>query len=477
MGDDVIGGQVRIFPDHEQADRFAGLLVRDAYRGGFQNARVGRGDILYLVGIDVESGDDDHVLLAILDVEESLLVHAADVSGLQPAVVGKYLGSRSRPLPVSAHDLGTADADLADFAYGQGVAVVIADFHIRGWDRQADGAVELASVQRIGGDHGRGLRQPVSLAQACPGQLLPACRDIALNGHAAAQAYPQLAEVELPEVGVFQQRREQRVDAGDQRHRLARQVLDEARQIPRVGDQHVVTAEFEEEEQVHRQRKDVIQRQRSGPDVPGALEIGLRPGRNLQDVGDHVPVSEHGALGHAGGAAGVLQERDVVPRDLHVLVRCAPSLRQRGAVADRAGNVPARDHFLDMPDHEVEQHPLEQRELVPDFGDDDSLYVRVPDDLFHGMREILQHQDGFGAAVLELVFEFPRRVHRIDVDHHESRTQRREHRDGILQEVGHHDGNAVAVAQAAGVQEAGKVPAQLIRLPVGELHTGIGECR
>ena len=40
MGDEFIGRQCRIPPDHEQPDRFAGLLVGNADRSGFQYVRV-----------------------------------------------------------------------------------------------------------------------------------------------------------------------------------------------------------------------------------------------------------------------------------------------------------------------------------------------------------------------------------------------------------------------------------------------------
>ena len=40
--------------------------------------------------------------------------------------------------------------------------------------------------------------------------------------------------------------------------------------------------------------------------------VGCIHASDLQHVGDHVAMREHGALGDAGRAAGVLQERDVV---------------------------------------------------------------------------------------------------------------------------------------------------------------------
>ena len=46
------------------------------------------------------------------------------------------------------------------------------------------------------------------------------------------------------------------------------------------------------------------------------LHHRLVPGLGLQHVGNHVAVQQHRALAHAGGAAGVLQHRDVVGLDV-----------------------------------------------------------------------------------------------------------------------------------------------------------------
>src|SRR6516225_11307454 len=61
----------------EQGDGFTGLLVRLADAGAFGHARAGGGDGLDLVGVDVEAGDDDHVLLAVDDFQISPRVEHA----------------------------------------------------------------------------------------------------------------------------------------------------------------------------------------------------------------------------------------------------------------------------------------------------------------------------------------------------------------------------------------------------------------
>ena len=62
--------------------------------------------------------------------------------------------------------------------------------------------------------------------------------------------------------------------------------------------------------------EDVIERQRADDGELAAerlaLEAGLHPGLGRQQVGDDGVMQQRRALGDAGGAAGVLQHRDVV---------------------------------------------------------------------------------------------------------------------------------------------------------------------
>jgi hypothetical protein len=91
-------------------------------------------------------------------------------------------------------------------------------------------------------------------------------------------------------------------------------LLDEAGNVARVGDQQVGGADLEEGQAVRRQGEDVIQRQRRDDDLVLRARR-LDPGMRLLQVGDDVAVGQHRALGHARGAAGVLQEGDVVVAD------------------------------------------------------------------------------------------------------------------------------------------------------------------
>lgn len=79
----------------------------------------------------------------------------------------------------------------------------------------------------------------------------------------------------------------------------------------------IQAAKAREDEAVNGQREDVIQRKRRDDRLFAQRGVACHPWPRLQHVRHHVAVGEHGALGDARGAAGVLQEGHVVVTDLH----------------------------------------------------------------------------------------------------------------------------------------------------------------
>ena len=120
---------------------------------------------LDLVRVDVESGDQDHVLLAIDNVEISLLVHASDVAGMQPAVGVDDFRRVLGPVPVSLHDLGPRTR-VRRFLRCQGAPFVILDIHLCGGDGQSDRGIVVGEVQRIDAHGGRGFGQPIGFGES-----------------------------------------------------------------------------------------------------------------------------------------------------------------------------------------------------------------------------------------------------------------------------------------------------------------------
>src|SRR5690606_4111993 len=141
-------------------------------------------DILDLVGVDVEAGDDDEILLAVDNTHEAILVDYRDIPGLQPAFAIENFCSGFRALPVALHDLGPLDAELAPGAKGQLLAIVIDHLEQRTRYRQTDSPEARRAAMGVGTGHGRGFGQTIALEHLTSGDALPAL------GHSGDQSSP-----------------------------------------------------------------------------------------------------------------------------------------------------------------------------------------------------------------------------------------------------------------------------------------------
>lgn len=90
--------------------------------------------------------------------------------------------------------------------------------------------------------------------------------------------------------------------------------------------------------------------------------------------------------------------------------------------------------------------------------------------LLQHVGEILQNHHRLGAAILQLVAQLPRRVERVDIDHHKTRPQHRSHGNRVLQDIGHHEGDAIALLQAQALQVSAKLRTEPIQLSIREVH-------
>src|SRR5665213_2061114 len=229
--------------DGEQLDGLSRLLVGHADDRAFEDTRVHRDNRLDFIRIDVEPRHQDHVLLAVDDAHVAALVHHADVAAREEAVRGNRLCRVFRALPVAGHHLRAADADLAALADRYVVASIDAQGDFRRWHKQADRAVIRRQVERVDRRRGRCLGKAIGLRQRRAGDLLPPPRDRFVHRHGATQREHQRREVELRKTGSVEQRVEKRVDAGDRREAVACHLADQAVDVARIGDQHVLAAE------------------------------------------------------------------------------------------------------------------------------------------------------------------------------------------------------------------------------------------
>ena len=114
-------------------------------------------DLLNLGRVDVEPAGDDHVLLAIDDIDVAVFVLQADIAGAVPAVGGRDLVGGLLVLVIAGHHQGAAYDDFAPLARRQDVLVIVHDLD----GRQQTGlpaarqAVGLVGRQRLGVGLGR----------------------------------------------------------------------------------------------------------------------------------------------------------------------------------------------------------------------------------------------------------------------------------------------------------------------------------
>jgi hypothetical protein len=137
---------------------------------------------------------------------------------------------------------------------------------------------------------------------------------------------------------------------------------------------------------------------------------------------------------------------EVLVGDGHVVEPLRAPGAQRRLELDRPRDVPRRHHLLDVLDDEIGYERLHRREQqVADLRRDHGLHRRAHEHLLQDVGEVLEHDDDARAGILQLVLELARRVERIDVDDGEPGPQRPVEHHRILEQVGQHDGNAVAL--------------------------------
>ena len=158
--------------------------------------------------IDVLPAGQDHVLLAIDDVEEALVVEAADVAGAQPAAAmgirPRGLRCRVRAVVVMLHYESAAADDLAGRA-GGGFAVVVTDqLELLAGDRLADRfdpPIEVLGRER----RDDALGQAVELDQLAAEPVARCALEVRRQRRATAHDRLQRTEPALLEVGQLEQ--------------------------------------------------------------------------------------------------------------------------------------------------------------------------------------------------------------------------------------------------------------------------------
>ena len=223
--------------------------------------------------------------------------------------------------------------------------------------------------------------------------------------------------------------------------------------------------------------EDVVERQRGDDDVAGADVAANDPQVDLRGVGEQVGVAEHRAFGDAGSAAGVLQHRHVVGFGVVAGKRQLAPDFQQFFEGDDTRQVVFRHQFGDVAHVEIDDGRPERAHFVAVAGNDDVAQARhLRAHAGDAAGEILREDDAAHAAVVQLMLQLARGVERIDVHRDHARQHAAVEADGVLQDVWHHQREAVAGLVAEFVlQEGGKGAGALSDVAVGESAAEVAE--
>ncbi len=390
-------------------------------------------------GIDVVATGDDHVLLAVGDVEIALLVHIANVARVEPAglavgVGAQGVGRLGGQVPIALHDLGAVHDDLADLADGQFLlaGLQVDDLEIGVGQGHAD-RVGLGPVYGVHGDTGAGLGQAVGLQHLASGDGLELILDLGRQGGRRTHGEAQGGEV------VPISPRE--IEKADEHGRHAAVIgglvgLDRFQHVDHVtgvGDLDHGLGIGHGDVEADRQAIAVKVGHDSQHDILGLPALG--PYLEHGGVGDQVIVAQLGAFGAAGGAAGVDEGRDLVGVDLDGRrPGCAGHHVLEPVGVRVAGNVHlvALLFLLGQGKEELE----DRRKVLFDVGNDDALQAGVGPDALDPLIELAHDDKGGGSRVVDQVLDLAAHIERIAADHDAADAPDGKSGDGELGAVG-----------------------------------------
>ena len=482
---DRVGWLIAGAQDDEGLDLLHLIRILDADDAGQEDLFVAVDDVFQLAGIDVVAGGDNHALDALGEIDEAVLVHFAEVAGVQPDAavlmaaegVVRFLGI----VDVLKHDRRAGDADLA---LEIGVELLrsagLDDLVIGIRERNADGADAVIVLRRQAGGCDA-LGQAVALPHLHGGVVrLEEIVDLflQLDGHAVAAGEHALeaAEIRVFELFSPQQRLKQRRDAGDDIGLLLDEKLCVGVDIELrdedaacAADEGGVDADAEAEAMEHGH---------DGEHLHAVDGREARGGNGLEAQGVEVHVGQENPLGRAGRAAGI--------EDGRALLRLAELSRQ-GQVALFADALELRppDVIALLRGLGVfsgcRQGIAEGKvriQLVLDLGKQELavLVVKLGNDGRDLGIELVEREDALGVREIEVESDLARRRERMDhVGHRADAVQTVECVQG-LRAVWHADGDAVALFDAHGEERLRRLVDLLHKLREGRLlaHEFIG---
>ena len=436
---------------HERLGQLAMIIVRHTDHEGIAHRFMGVEHILDMAGEHLEPAHRNHVLQSIDDGNEAVLVDGRHISGAQEFPV-EHLGVRIGTLPIALHHLRTGKGQLARLALRRGFRGVflVQQTNARAGDRLADGADLARPDIGIAGHHARAFGQAIAFDQLRSGGLFPAGLDRLGQRRAARNAILQRGKIGLADGRMIEQRlihgrhagHGHRLGALDRLQRIARIEARQHHDLAAAQHRAVEHAGIGEHMEQRQHAHDAVHRHRARIDH-----------LDLPRIGGQVLVGQHGPLGRAGGAAGILQQGNVF--GLRVIAG------KFAAIVDQIG--PAGDRLVLGDRRDI--GALEQA-IGQTLGRRQPLGHRSDDQFFE--RAFFQHLQRGGqqrrgihgdeqprAAVFHLMAQLRRAVEGREVHHHHARDHRAIIGRDIMGHIGQEQAHAVTglhaeIGQAGG---------------------------
>ena len=344
-------------------------------------------------------------------------------------------------MPIARHDLRAAHDQLTGGACRHRLAIIIDKHDIAAGDRDADAAGPCAVIKRVETDQGRGFGQPIAFGQGRAGHRAPARRHRLVQRGAAGNGGAQF----LGRIGgkpfLVHQPVEQRVDPGDPGDRV---ILDCALQVLHRagrGDQDIAGPDFEKGQQIRGEGEDMIKRQRGQHAVISGHQTA-RDRLDLRQIGQHVAMAQHGALGHPGRATGVLQKCQILglgPCPIGPHIRAMGTPFGKGSAQPQNRNSQLWDRRQGAaPDllHAAHDGFGQLGEELGHPGQHHCLEIRLGNHLGQFVGEHVDDDQNLGPGIVELVDHLRRGVHRVGVDQNAARLEHTKGHHRIGQPVG-----------------------------------------
>ena len=117
----------------------------------------------------------------------------------------------------------------------------------------------------------------------------------------------------------------------------------------------------------------------------------------------------------------------------------------------------------------IDQRAPEQPEHVAHGAEQDLPHPGTRQAGLQRGSEVLEHDDGAGARVVELMLELARRIERVDVDDHAAGAQDGRDRDRILRDIGQHDRDPLTAAQAQALEAGRQLARATVEFGIAEI--------